>query len=180
MTKYYTGTGDDGTTGLLGDQRVPKNHPRIQTVGAIDEATAAWGMARSHATRPEIDEVVKYIQLDLYKIMSALSVTSDNQDKFPGIQPERVDWLEEQIERFGKDTEAPQEFILPGDTPSAAAFALARTITRRAERNAVQLYKGGMIKSQHILAYMNRLSSLAFVLELYELDAPPSLAKDQP
>lgn len=177
MTKYYTGKGDDGTTGLLGKGRVPKHHPRIQAVGAIDETTALWGMARSHSQRAEIDEVVKAIQMDLYQIMSAISATPENKDQFPGIKSERVEWLETQIERFGKDSDAPQEFILPGDTPGAAAFAVARTVTRRAERHVAQLQDQGLIEAPEILAYMNRLSSLAFVFEIYELDHPPTLAK---
>lgn len=177
MTKYYTGKGDDGTTGLLGKGRVPKHHPRIQAVGAVDEVSAFLGMARSHAMRVEVDEVVKAIQRDLYQLMPVITSTGDSEDKFPGIEAERVDWLEEQIALFGGDDE-PHEFILPGDTPGAAAFAVARTVTRRAERHLVRLQDEGLLDAPEILAYMNRLSSLCFVLELYELDAPPTLAKD--
>lgn len=179
MTKFYTGKGDDGKTGMLGGKRVSKTHPRIQAVGAIDEATAVLGMARSHAQRRELDEVVRFIQFDLYKIMSVVTVTPENAGKFEGVDDERIAWLEEQIERFGGGTEAPKEFILPGDTPGAAAFAVARTIVRRAERRVIQLQEEGLIDAPHILAYLNRLSSLCFVLELYELDAPPTLAKDE-
>ncbi len=177
--KYYTGKGDDGKTGLLGEKRVSKTHPRIQAVGAVDEATASLGMARSHARRSELNEVVKSIQFDLYKIMSVVTVDPEDADKFEGVDDQRVAWLEEQIERYGGEREAPQAFILPGDAPGAAAFAAARTAVRRAERHVVQLQEEGLIDAPHILAYMNRLSSLCFVLELYELDAPPSLAKDE-
>ena len=179
MTKFYTGKGDDGRTGLLGEKRVHKYHPRIQAVGAIDEATAHLGMARSHSRRRELDALVKDIQRDLYKMMSLVSALPENAGSFPGIERGRVDWLEEQIERFGAGTEAPQAFILPGDTPGAAAFAVARTVVRRAERHAVKLQDEGLIDAPEVLAYLNRLSSLCFVLELYELDAPPTLAKDE-
>lgn len=177
--KYYTGKGDDGKTGMLGGKRVSKTHPRIQAVGAIDEATAALGMARSHARRRELDEVVQHIQTDLYQIMSAVTVTPENAGRFQGVDDQRVAWLEEQIERFGGGTEAPKAFILPGDTPGAAAFAVARTAVRRAERHVVGLQEEGLIDAPQILAYMNRLSSLCFVLELYELDEPPTLVKDE-
>lgn len=179
MTTYYTGKGDDGTTGLLGKERVPKHHPRIKAVGAIDEASAFLGMARSHARRADLDGVIKAVQRDLYRIMPVITATEESEERFPGIERGRVDWLEEQIEGFGKDTEAPQAFILPGDTPGAAAFAVARTVTRRAERHVVQLQDEGLIDAPEILAYLNRLSSLCFVLELYEMDAPPTLAKDE-
>ena len=179
MTKFYTGKGDDGRTGLLGERRVHKYHPRIQAVGAIDEATAHLGMARSHSRRKELDALVKDIQRDLYKMMSLVSALPENAGSFPGIERGRVDWLEEQIERFGAGAEAPQAFILPGDTPGAAAFAVARTVVRRAERHAVKLQDEGLIDAPEVLAYLNRLSSLCFVLELYELDAPPTLAKDE-
>jgi len=179
MTKYYTGKGDDGTTGLLGKGRVSKHHPRIQAVGAVDEVSAFLGMARSQARRDGVNEVVKSIQRDLYQLMPVITATGDNEDKFPGINMERVDWLEEQITRFGGESDEPHEFILPGDTPGAAAFAVARTVTRRAERHVVQLQEEGMLDAPEILAYINRLSSLCFVLELYELDAPPTLAKDK-
>lgn len=177
--KFFTGKGDDGKTGLLGEKRVSKTHPRIQAVGAIDEATAALGLARSHASRRELNEVVQNIQNDLYKIMSAVTVAPENAGRFQGVDGQRAAWLEGQIERFSEGAQAPKEFILPGDSPGAAAFALARTAVRRAERHVVGLQEEGLIDAPQILAYMNRLSSLCFVLELYELDAPPSLAKDE-
>lgn len=183
MSKYYTGKGDDGTTGLLGKGRVPKYDARIEAVGAIDETTAALGAARALNADPEINQVLKNVQRDLYQIMSSISATptkGENPplDKFPRVTLERVSWLEEQIDIMGAGIALPREFILPGDNALSAAFAVARTVTRRAERRASVLKKAGLAQAPAILPYLNRLSSLCFLLELRSLDDDPTLARD--
>ena len=167
MKKSYSGKGDQGSTGLLGSKRVPKSHPRIRTVGAIDEASAALGMARALVDGPDLDQLVKTIQLDLYQLMSLVVLESPDPEKFPDLNPERVIWLEESIQKYQASIPDLQEFILPGDTRTAAAFGMARTIIRRAEREVVDLDQAGILHSQNALPYLNRLSSLCFVLEMY-------------
>lgn len=167
MKKFYTSEGDDGTTGLLGEERVPKNHPRIQAVGAVDEASAALGLARAQSDNPDLNQLVKNVQEDLNQIMTLLVLVKPNPDKFPDLQKSRVLWLEEMIKQYGGVIEPPPGFILPGESVPSAAFGLARTIVRRAERRVIQLHQDGYLVSETILPYLNRLSSLCFVLELY-------------
>ncbi len=179
MSKYYTSKGDDGTTIALGKGRLPKNHPRIQAVGAVDEATAALSMARAQSGSPEISELVRSVQLDLYQLMTLLVLDKPNPEKFPDLEPDRVIWLEDQIEHFSSSEGAPGEFILPGDSVPSAAFSLARTSVRRAERQVVELSRSETLHSNNTLPYLNRLSSLCYVLELYLVDHDPTLVRDQ-
>jgi len=99
--------------------------------------------------------------------MTLLVLVKPNPEKFPDLQKSRVLWLEEKIEQYGGVIEPPPGFILPGESVPSAAFGLARTIVRRAERRVIQLYEDGNLESETILPYLNRLSSLCFVLELY-------------
>ncbi|GAF89607.1 unnamed protein product, partial [marine sediment metagenome] len=97
-----------------------------------------------------------------------LAATDSQVDKFRTISPDHVDGLEAKIEAFGAQVDMPQAFIIPGDTQSSAAFHLARTIVRRAEREVVNLAEHDGLSNPSILPYLNRLSSLCFVLSLYE------------
>jgi cob(I)alamin adenosyltransferase len=184
MTHFYTGKGDDGFTGLLGEERVPKYHPRTEAVGALDEATAALGMARSISSSPDTRAMIMTIQRDLYGLMAEISATADNAARFRSIDSARVAWLEEMADTLSSKIEIPKEFILPGDTPTGALFGLARTIVRRAERRVAELVHTGNLENLELLRYLNRLSSLCFVLELWENQlsgsASPTLAKKDP
>jgi cob(I)alamin adenosyltransferase len=171
MDRFFTGKGDDGYTGLLGEGRVPKYHPRPQAVGAIDEATAALGVARSAARAPQTDPLLLDVQRDLYKIMAEVSALPENASRFRTIDSARVAWLEEQTESIGSAVTMPNEFIVPGDSPAGAAMAVARTVVRRAERHLAELLHNGLIENSELLRYLNRLSSLCFVLELLENEA---------
>lgn len=181
MQPYYTGKGDDGTSGLLGEGRVSKSDLRLETVGTLDEASAALGLARSLLKSTRLTSVVIQVQRDLYQLMSEVSATPENQSRFAMIDAERVSWLEEQIEQIGSKVSLPNQFIVPGDTLTSGAMSLARTIVRRAERRLVELKDTGQFTNLHALAYLNRLSSLCFILELHETKAgrnsPPTLAK---
>jgi cob(I)alamin adenosyltransferase len=168
MTPFYTRSGDDGYTGLLGEGRVPKYHPRTEAVGTIDEATAALGVARAACRSTEAPEVLLEIQRDLYRVMAEVAATPENAARFRSIDASRVQWLESQIEAFNGQVQMPKEFILPGDSPAGAALSLARAIIRRAERGLAQLYHSGELENAELLHYLNRLSSLCFVLELLE------------
>lgn len=168
MSPFYTRTGDEGTTGLLGEGRVPKFDDRIEALGAVDEATAAIGLARASAQAPQTAHLLLEVQRDLYKLMAEVGATPENSAKFRTIGDNQVKWLEEQTDALEQITEMPREFILPGDVPASAALALARTIVRRAERRIVALFHVGQLENPSLLAYLNRLSSLIFMLELVE------------
>jgi cob(I)alamin adenosyltransferase len=168
MSPFYTRTGDDGSTSQLGEGRLPKNHPRIETVGTIDEVSAAMGLSRALCQSPQIAPIILDIQRDLYTLMAEISATSENEDHFKKLDFTRVEWLESQLEILSKLVPIPTEFIIPGDSLSGAALALCRTIVRRAERCTVGLFTSGDIRNPFILQYLNRLSSLCFALELLE------------
>lgn len=182
MTRFYTKKGDDGYTGLLGEGRATKYARRIETIGAIDEANAAIAFARSICKAPETAPILKEIQKDLYHLMSEVSATPENAIKFRGITDIKVSWLESQIDSISSKVNIPDEFILPGDSSSGAAIDIARTIVRRAERHLAHLYHSKLIENKELLRYMNRLSSLCFMLEILEYQATgninPTLAKE--
>ena len=168
MPTYYTGKGDDGTTGWLGAGRIPKSGPRPEAYGTVDEASAALGVARSAAGTQIVAEVVIQVQRDLYHLMAEVASSKEQSAQFRAIDGSRVRWLEDQIEAFGRQIELPSEFVLPGDSPAGAAFDLARTVVRRAERLIARLHTEGELENPDLLRYLNRLSSLCFVLELVE------------
>jgi cob(I)alamin adenosyltransferase len=168
MSPFYTQTGDEGKTGLLGEGRVNKFDLRIEALGSLDEAVAALGLARASAMAPQIGPILLEIQHDLYKLMSEVGATPKNAEKFRFIDSGRVAWIETQIATITANIEMPKEFIMPGENPSSAALALARTIVRRAERRVAELNHAGGLKNPALLAYLNRLSSLCFALELLE------------
>jgi cob(I)alamin adenosyltransferase len=181
MASFYTRTGDDGYTGLLGESRVPKYHPVTEAVGAIDEATAALGIGRATCRGELTASLVLTVQRDLYHLMAELSATPENVARFRRIDASRVGWLEGQTDALSALVEMPKDFILPGDSLAGAAFALARTTVRRAERHVARLFHEHLIENPELLRYLNRLSSLCFVLELYESQAAgvssPTLAR---
>lgn len=178
---FYTAKGDDGTTGLLGEGRVPKYHSRIEALGALDEASAALGLARAQCAAAQSAQTLLEVQRDLYKLMAEVAATPANAERFRHIDAARVRWLEEVTNTLEQTVEIPREFILPGDTPGSAAISLARAVVRRAERRVVLLYDEGAVTNPELQRYLNRLSSLCFVLELREnqqTGKPTSLAKE--
>lgn len=181
MPDFFTRQGDDGTTGLLGEGRVPKNHPVPEAVGALDEASAALGMARAVCRSPETATTLAAMQRDLYGVMAEVAAAPGLAERFRQVNVDRVAWVEAAIERFGNQIDMPGEFILPGDSHPGAALAVARTVVRRAERHLAGLLHSGELENPHLLPYLNRLSSLCFVLEIYENRlsgvSAPSLAK---
>ena len=168
---FYTRSGDDGSTGLLGEGRIFKDDPRMEAVGALDEANAALGMARAASQSPQGREILLTAQRDLYGLMAETAATPENAARFRSIDAGRVAWLEAQIAAIEQRVPPVTEFIVPGDTPAGAALDLARTIVRRAERRLAGLQRAGEIENPELLRYLNRLSSLCFVLELLENQA---------
>lgn len=179
---FYTRAGDDGFTGLLGEGRVAKYMPQPEAYGTVDEASAAIGVARAVASSGRTREVLLKVQRDLYRMMAELAATQATAAQFRYIDPERVAWLEESTDALTAEIEMPKEFVVPGDSLAGAHLDLARTITRRAERVVVHLLHDGLIDNIDLVRYLNRLSSLLFVLELFEnanagIDRP-TLAKE--
>jgi len=168
MSPIYTRAGDQGSTGLLGEGRVPKYDLRIEALGALDEATAALGLARASTCAPQSEALILQAQRDLYSLMAEVGATPENAATFRSIDAARVEWLETQTDALGESTPMPREFIIPGENPASAALSLARTVVRRAERRVVELFHQGGLENPHLLAYLNRLSSLCFMLELFE------------
>ncbi len=183
-TRLYTRTGDDGFTGLLGEGRVAKYMPQPEAYGTVDEASAAIGIARA-ATRDEATRrLLLAVQRDLYRLMAELAATQETAERFRSIDASRVSWIELQTDAVTALVTLPREFVVPGDTLPAAYLDLARTIVRRAERIVVHLLHDGIIENVELVRYLNRLSSLLFVLSLHENAlagaASVTLAKDQP
>lgn len=178
---FYTRKGDDGTTGLLGEGRVLKTDSRMEALGALDEASAALGMARSLTQVQGSQEIILQVQRELYQLMAEVAATPENAQRFRVIGEKHINWLEEQTDRLSGQVSMPREFIVPGDTPAGAAFSLTRAIVRRAERRVVQCWQAEQLTNPYLLGYLNRLSSLCFVLELFEVQSAgqkkPTLAK---
>ncbi len=182
MAKFYTRSGDDGTSGLLGAGRVPKHHPRLEAVGSIDEANAALGLARAHCSLPLTQETLLNVQRDLYHLMAEVAAAPESASRFRQVNADRITWLERQIDTVANGLPQLKDFIIPGDSVAGATLDVARTLVRRAERRVALLHHTGELENPELLGYLNRLSSLCFVLELAENrhagDKPNTYAKD--
>jgi cob(I)alamin adenosyltransferase len=160
--KIYTKTGDDGTTGLFGGQRVGKSDPRIECTGTIDELNAAIGLAAVAAGEPLLG-FLRQVQNDLFVLGSHLATPSEQQNKsLPLLEDAIVHRLEMQIDSSEANLAPLRNFILPGGTETAARLHQARTICRRAERLLVQFSNDRPVPAT-MLTYMNRLSDWLFV-----------------
>jgi cob(I)alamin adenosyltransferase len=163
------GTGDEGYTDLMGPERVLKYDLRPETYGTLDEASSAMGLARAMSTLVKVRDVLRQTQHDLYLMMAEVATPLAQLEKIPyRIKPEQVDWLDATIKELESEFEMPKQFVLPGASPTSAAIDLARTIVRRAERHAVHLVHEEKMPPGNVLRYLNRLSSLLFVLARYE------------
>jgi cob(I)alamin adenosyltransferase len=155
-------------TSLLGDTKVPKYHLQPEAFGTVDEASSALGLARASSQHREVQELILAVQRDLYRVMSELAATQEAAAQFETIDQARIAWLERETDKFGNRVKMPREFVVPGDTQVGALFDLARTMIRRAERVAVKLCDEGLCNNGAIVPYLNRLSSLCFVLARFE------------
>lgn len=166
LNRIYTRTGDDGTTGLVDGSRRSKADPRLHVVGSVDEANAAIGLARLHAT-PATAAALARIQNDLFDLGADLA-TPDGIVGALRIVPAQVEWLEAAIDA-ANDTLMPlTSFVLPAGTHAATALHLARTIVRRAERDGVAAVAAGEALCRPALQFLNRLSDYLFVLSRVE------------
>ncbi len=161
--RIYTRGGDSGETGLIGGERVPKDHPRVEAYGAIDELNSQVGVARAQLTDADLIALVEGIQDRLFDLGAKLATPTHERAAIPSIGAAHVTALERAIDGFQDALPPLREFILPSGTAVAAAFHVARTVARRAERRIVTLARTESI-APDVLQYMNRLSDLLFVL----------------
>ncbi|HLE24014.1 MAG TPA: cob(I)yrinic acid a,c-diamide adenosyltransferase [Thermodesulfobacteriota bacterium] len=165
ITKVYTRTGDKGQTSLVGGKRVSKSSARVEAYGDIDELNSVLGIVRVEAQDNEINEITREIQNDLFIIGADLASPSDIQ--VPRISKESIKGLEKIIDKFLQELEPLKEFILPSGRGGGPYLHLARTVSRRAERRIVRLIEEEQV-NENILAYVNRLSDLLFVMARIE------------
>lgn len=159
LSKIYTRTGDDGTTGLGDGSRVDKDDPRVEAYGTVDEANSAVGLVLAHASVPgDVRACLTEVQHDLFELGGELCIPGHR-----AVEAPFVERLERELDRFNADLPALKEFILPGGGPAAAACHLARTVVRRAERRVESLAKREPVRNE-LLRYLNRLSDLLFVV----------------
>ena len=167
--KIYTRTGDEGTTGLYGGERVSKDAKRVEAYGTVDEANAILGTVRTHLstlenqTRDDFDALLAGLQSTLFNVGADLATPSRYRANIAPLTEADVAGLEGEIDRLEATLPPLHAFILPGGHPAAASLHYARTVVRRAERRVVELSRFETINPQ-VTVYLNRLSDLLFVL----------------
>ncbi|NND87472.1 MAG: cob(I)yrinic acid a,c-diamide adenosyltransferase [Nitrosopumilus sp.] len=160
--KIYTKTGDDGNTGLQGNFRISKSHPRIMAYGTVDEANAALGIVLANSLDGDVIDILTKIQNELFLVGADLSNPNLNDTK-NRVPLEIVEKLESYIDKFELELPPLTNFILPGGTIASSQLHYVRTVVRRAETMIVQLSEKEEINS-NCIKYLNRLSDLLFVM----------------
>ena len=159
LSRIYTRTGDDGTTGLGDGSRVPKDSARVAAYGTVDEANSSIGLLLAAAGLPDdVRELLVAIQHQLFDLGGELCIPGH-----AAIHDADIDALEAALDHYNADLPPLREFILPGGGDAAARCHVARTVVRRAERETVSLAKLEEVRPQPV-RYLNRLSDLLFVL----------------
>ena len=169
LTRIYTRKGDDGTTGLGGGQRVPKDALRVAAYGTVDELNSAIGVALASGLVPRLAQVLPGIQNELFHLGSDLCFLEEDKVTFriPQIGSRHVEALEHLMDELNEVVGPLENFVLPGGAPGAAHLHVARTVCRRAEREAIALARGEPI-GPFVIAYLNRLSDALFVMARFE------------
>lgn len=178
FSKLYTRTGDDGFTGLIGRERVPKYDLHPEAYGEVDELQAVLGLCRAAPVSERVREFLTAVERDLYTMMAELatpriacgadaSAESELLEHYC-VGADRVTWLEAATDELGAALPPLTDFLLPGDTACGALLNLARTVARRAERAVARLVHYEDRRDSHALQYLNRLSSLLFVMTRHE------------
>ena len=170
--RVYTKFGDAGETSLLYGGRVSKNGLNTEAYGITDEAVSAMGLARAMTSNPKVNDLLRQLQRDLFTIAAELATDPDKyelfQEHFKPVTAEMVTSLEETIDSLEEEFEMPKVFILPGGSQASAAIDLARCVIRTAERRVVAMAEADVLTNGLIMAYLNRLGDLLFVLARYE------------
>jgi cob(I)alamin adenosyltransferase len=159
LSKIYTRTGDDGSTGLGDGSRVAKDSARVEAYGTVDEANSAIGVVLAVAAVPEdVRRCLVEVQHDMFELGGELCIPGHR-----AVEADFIKRLENDLDDFNKDLPALKEFILPGGGEAAAACHLARTVVRRAERRTNSLAASESVRPE-VIHYLNRLSDLLFVI----------------
>ncbi|HKE27573.1 MAG TPA: cob(I)yrinic acid a,c-diamide adenosyltransferase [Bryobacteraceae bacterium] len=167
-----TKTGDQGQTALPGGARVSKAHPRVECYGTIDELISHLGLARALANDAEVNEWTRGIQRELFKVGSAVGTAPDARKPAPEVTAEMIAALDGEVARIEAMSGILNDWSVPGELASSAAFDVARTVCRRAERLAVALHDSGELPDRQVLIYLNRLSDVLWLVSrLLELRA---------
>ena len=169
ITRVYTRTGDDGTTGLGGGQRVAKDSPRIEAYGTVDELSSAIGVAVALGLDPRLASTLARIQNELFNVGSDLCILEADKARMPvpGVEERHVEALETLMDELSGALSPLENFILPGGSPGAAQLHVARTVCRRAERQVISLARRETV-GPHVVKYLNRLSDALFVMARFE------------
>jgi cob(I)alamin adenosyltransferase len=171
------GSGDDGTTGLLGGGRAPKDDLRLEAYGTVDEASSALGLGKALTRDERVKGFCEELQRGLYRLGAELATNPDARGTFPVATAADVERLEEMMVELEAKTPMPREFVLPGTTPASAALDLSRAVMRRAERLVVRLSRQGGLRNREAQRWLNRASLLLFVLARYEEHAAGTAAR---
>jgi cob(I)alamin adenosyltransferase len=167
-----TTRGDGGQTGLAGGIRISKADLRVETYGTVDELNSVLGFARSICTNKEIQDWTESIQRTLFRLGSALATPPESKKVPPSITAEDVETLTKLVHQIEKTEGIISDWSLPGAHTESAAYEIARTVCRRAERSAVRLAANGVEFKPEILAYLNRLSDVIWLFgRLIEVNA---------
>ncbi len=169
LTKIYTRKGDDGTTALGGSQRVPKESLRVSAYGTVDELNSHIGVALASGLAPKLAQWLPVIQNELFHLGSDLCFLEEDKQKYqlPQIEQRHVVQLEVWIDELTAVVGPLENFILPGGAIGSAFLHVARTVCRRAERDAIALSRQEAVGT-YVIPYLNRLSDLLFVMARYE------------
>lgn len=172
MASIATERGDAGETGLIGDQRVSKADARVEAYGTIDELGAQMGFARSICDDAEVSALTKEIQRELFSVAGSVANPRATEKTPPDVTPEMTARLTAEVHRIESLPGILSDWSLPGDHAAAAAYDVARTVCRRAERCVVRLSEAGEDVSLEVIKYLNRLSDLLWLVgRLLELRA---------
>lgn len=167
-----TKRGDGGQTGLAGGIRVSKSDLRVESYGSVDELNTCLGFARSICQNKEIAEWTEDVQRTLFRVGSALATPPESKKKAPVISTEDVDKLTDLVHKIEATEGILADWSLPGAHTESAAYEVARTVCRRAERNVVRFVENGGSVQAEVLAYLNRLSDVIWLFgRLIELNA---------
>jgi cob(I)alamin adenosyltransferase len=167
-----TKRGDGGQTGLAGGIRVSKADLRVETYGTVDELNTHLGFARSICQKKEVANWTEEIQRTLFRLGSALATPPESKKKQPFLSEEDVNMLTELVHKIEATEGILADWSLPGGHPESAAYEMARTVCRRAERCVVRFIESGADVQPQILAYLNRLSDVIWLFgRLIEVDA---------
>ena len=158
-----TKTGDRGQTGLVGGVRVSKSSLRVETYGTVDELNSLLGFARSVCDHEELKELTKAIQKELFVLGAELATPGIPAENQAHVTQDMVDRLTDEVHRIEGLKGILADWSIPGEDPASAAFDVARTVCRRAERSAVRLVESGEPVSPVAIMYLNRLSDLIWL-----------------